>query len=104
MCADTLLLRHGVRRVIWQYFIADFNVVSLFLVSGTPLILFGLIFGLYHWIDSYSRNVLTPTGTIMLAVLPLIVGFQLLLQALVLDIQQRPERPLQRRSSQFPLP
>ena len=99
-----LLLRYGVRRIIWQYFIADFNAVSLFLVSGTPLILFGLIFGLYHWIDSYTRNVLTPTGTIMLAVLPLMLGFQLLLQALVLDIQQRPERPMQRRPSQLPLP
>src|SRR5262249_857293 len=93
-----LLLRHGARRIIWQYFIAGFNAVSLLLVSGTPLILFGFVFGLYHWIDSYTRNVLTPTGTIMLAVLPLMLGFQLLLQALVLDIQQRPERPLQRRS------
>ncbi len=38
----------------------------------------------------------------MLAVLPLILGFQLLLQALVLDIQERPERPLQRRRHQLP--
>ena len=31
-----------------------------------------------------------PTGTVMLSVLPLLVGFQLLLQALVLDIQGTP--------------
>ena len=97
-----LLVRHGLRRIIWQYFIADFNAVSLFLVCGSPLIAFGVAFGLYHWIDSYTRNALTPTGTIMLAVLPLMLGFQLLLQALVLDIQQRPERPLQRRALQRP--
>ena len=97
-----LLLRHSLRRIIWQYFIADFNAVSLFLLCGIPLIAFGVVFGLYHWIASYARNALTPTGTIMLAVLPLMLGFQLLLQALVLDIQQRPERPLQRRPHQLP--
>lgn len=92
-----LLLRHGFRRVLWQYFVADFNAVSLFLVCGAPLITFGVLFGLYHWIDSYLRQVLTSTGTVMLAVLPLILGFQLLLQALVLDVQSRPEQPLQAR-------
>jgi glycosyltransferase involved in cell wall biosynthesis len=92
-----LLLRHGLRRVLWQYFVADFNAVSLFLVCGLPLVTFGALFGLYHWIDGYRRNVLTPTGTVMLAVLPLILGFQLLLQALVLDVQNAPRRPLQAR-------
>ena len=90
-----LLLRHGLRRILWQYFVVDFNAVSLFLVSGVPLVGYGVLFGLYHWIDSYRRNVLTPTGTVMLAVLPLILGFQLLLQALVLDVQNAPRRPLQ---------
>ena len=92
-----LLLRHGFKRVLWQYFVADFNAVSLFLVSGIPLVVFGLVFGIYHWIDSYLRGALTPTGTVMLSVLPLILGFQLLLQALVLDVQSAPQRPLQAR-------
>jgi glycosyltransferase involved in cell wall biosynthesis len=92
-----LLLRYGLKRVLWQYFVVDFNAVSLFLVSGIPLVLFGLLFGIYHWIDSYLRQVLTSTGTVMLSVLPLILGFQLLLQALVLDVQSAPQRPLQGR-------
>jgi glycosyltransferase involved in cell wall biosynthesis len=96
------LLRHSLWRIFWQYFIADFNAVSFFLVCGVPLVTLGVVFGLYHWIDSYSRNVLTPTGTIMLAVLPLILGFQLLLQALVLDVQNVPQRPLQARRRQPP--
>jgi hypothetical protein len=33
----------------------------------------------------------TPTGTIMLSLLPMILGFQLLLQAIVLDIQETPK-------------
>jgi len=92
-----LLLRQGLRRIAWQYFVADFNAVSLFLVSGIPLIAFGTAFGLYHWIDNSRRQVLTATGTVMLAVLPLILGFQMLLQALVLDVQNAPTRPLQAR-------
>ena len=90
-----LLLRHGFHRVLWQYFIADFNAVSLFLISGVPLVTYGFIFCLYHWIESYSKNAFTPTGTVMLAVLPLILGVQFLLQALVLDVQSVPRRPLQ---------
>jgi dolichol-phosphate mannosyltransferase len=90
-----LFLRQGLQRILWQYFVADFNAVSLFLISGVPLVTYGLVFGLYHWIQSYSRNALTPTGTVMLAVLPLILGFQFLLQALVLDVQSVPRQPLQ---------
>jgi len=101
-----LLLRYGLGRVLWQYFVADFNAVSLFLLCGAPLVSFGGLFGLYHWIDNYRHNILTATGTVMLAVLPLILGFQLFLQALVLDVQNVPRRPLQirlrRRSPRSP--
>jgi dolichol-phosphate mannosyltransferase len=94
-----LLGRYALKRILWQYFVADFNAVSLFLVSGAPLIAFGLVFGAYNWIESYLRGELASTGTVMLAVLPLILGFQLLLQALVLDVQSVPRRPLQSRRS-----
>ena len=97
-----LLLHGGARRVLWQYFVADFSAVSLFLLCGVPLITFGVVFGAYHWIDGVRRNVLTPTGTVMLATLPLILGFELLLQALVLDVQNLPSRPLQARSRREP--
>jgi dolichol-phosphate mannosyltransferase len=92
-----LLLHYGSKRILWQYFVADFNAVSLFLVTGLPLVVFGLIFGIYHWIESYMSGNLASTGTVMLAVLPVILGFQLLLQALVLDVQSAPRRPLQGR-------
>ena len=92
-----LLLRHGLKRVLWQYFVADFNAVSLFLVCGIPLALFGFFFGAYHWIVNYRAGTFASTGTVMVAVLPLILGFQLLLQALVLDVQNTPRQPLQLR-------
>lgn len=92
-----LLFGHGLKRILWQYFVADFNAVSLFLLCGIPLVAFGLGFGVYQWIESYRTGVLASTGTVMLAVLPLILGFQLVLQALVLDVQSAPDRPLQNR-------
>ena len=97
-----LLLRHGLKRIFWQYFVADFNAVSLFLASGIPLAGFGLGFGVYQWIESYKSGNLASTGTVMLAVLPFILGFQLILQALVLDVQSAPRRPLQERRGPAP--
>lgn len=48
-------------------------------------------FGVYLWLESALTGVATPTGTITLALVPLILGFQLLLQAIVLDIQETPK-------------
>ncbi len=77
---------------IWQRFVLrDFSPIALFLFSGLALFLWGVIFGSYLWIHSFITGLFTPTGTIMLALLPLILGFQLLLQAIVLDIQETPK-------------
>jgi glycosyltransferase involved in cell wall biosynthesis len=90
-----LLLRGFLRRVLVQYFVRDFTAVSLFLVAGTGLSLFGAVWGAWHWVESARAGVATPTGTVMIAVLPLISGVQLLLQTLVMDIQNVPREPQQ---------
>jgi len=51
----------------------------------------GVAFGAYHWILSVLTEHVATTGTVMLSVLPLILGFQLILQAIVLDIQESPK-------------
>jgi dolichol-phosphate mannosyltransferase len=83
-------------RVIWRYFISDYSAASLLLTVGGPLFLFGLVFGLVVWIHNSRLGIATPTGTIMLCVVPLILGFQMLLQALALDVGNVPKEPLQR--------
>jgi len=99
-----LMFRSGLKRILWQYFVADFNAVSLFLLTGLPLISFGLGFGVYHWILSSLTHTPATTGTVMLAVLPLILGFQLILQAIVLDVASAPRRSLQSRRAPEILP
>lgn len=78
------------RRIYQKYVLRDFSPIALFLFLGLLLFGWGVFFGAYHWIKSLQEGHVTPTGTIMLSVLPLILGFQLILQAIVLDIQETP--------------
>ncbi|MGE5347037.1 MAG: glycosyltransferase family 2 protein [Acidithiobacillales bacterium] len=80
------------RRIGLAYFLRDFNVVSVFIASGLPLFAFGVIWSLYHWYRSVATDVLATTGTVMIGALAIILGFQLLLQAVVLDVQNEPGR------------
>ncbi|MGH2470974.1 MAG: glycosyltransferase family 2 protein [Candidatus Limnocylindria bacterium] len=88
------LLRGFIRRMVLHYFVRDFTAVSLYLVFGVLLGLFGLIWGVWHWAISAQAGVPATTGTVMIAVLPIIVGVQLLLQALTLDIENVPKQPV----------
>ena len=84
------LLRSLVRRFMHRYIWQDFTAVSVFVICGLLGILFGTIFGAYHWI--LSLQTMQPTaGTVMLSAVPFILGFQLLLQAIVLDIENVPK-------------
>jgi dolichol-phosphate mannosyltransferase len=84
------LFKIFVKRIFKTYFLYDFNIASLYLITGFPLFVFGLSFGIYNWIYYYNRNTFTPTGTIMLVTLTIILGFQLLLQAIQFDISNAP--------------
>lgn len=73
-----------------KYVLRDFSPVALFMLAGIPLLLFGICFGGYTWVQSWRLNRFASTGTVMLSVLPFIVGFQLVLQALVLEMRESP--------------
>lgn len=86
-----LLFRRFLYRIYQKYVLRDFSPIALFLFLGAALFAWGAAFGIYLWLESIITGHLTPTGTIMLSLLPLILGFQLLLQAIVLDIQETPK-------------
>lgn len=88
--------RAFLRRLWFQHFVQDFGPVAVCLLLGLGLFLGGALFGAYHWALSLKKGVAAPTGTIMLAVLPMVFGFQLLLQALLLDMQATPRTPIYR--------
>ena len=89
------LFKGFLRRLWVQYFVRDFGLFSVFLVGGLALFLFGVIFGAWHWFQSWQLHTGANTGVIMLSVLPIILGVQFLLQAVVLDVQNLPVHPLQ---------
>lgn len=89
------LARGFLRRLRMWYFLYDFTPVSLFLAAGPLLVLFALVFGGIHWYQSYRTGVPATIGTVMIAVVSLILGFQLVLQALALDMQSGPRMPIQ---------
>ncbi|MBE0670703.1 MAG: glycosyltransferase family 2 protein [Anaerolineales bacterium] len=82
------------RRILLKYFIYDFSMISLYIISGIPLLLFGLIFGIIKWIEYASKNIPAPTGTVMLPTLSVILGIQLVLSAIEIDMNSTPRQPL----------
>lgn len=86
-----LFLIRFFRRIIQKYVVVSFSPIALFLFSGLILDSWGFCFGAYHWFRSISTGIPATTGTVMLSVLPFILGFQLILQAIVLDIQESPK-------------
>lgn len=89
-------LSRMVKRFFYMYVVRDFNVGSLETLAGLALVLFGAVFGASAWIGSAAEGRETSTGTVMIAVLPLVIGAQLLLSALSFDIANVPRQPLQR--------
>jgi hypothetical protein len=81
------------RRLLLRYFLFDFSMVSVYLLTGIPLILFGLIFGSVKWIQYLQLGVPAPTGTVILPTLALILGIQILLSAIELDMNAAPKSP-----------
>ncbi|MCP4616672.1 MAG: glycosyltransferase family 2 protein [Bradyrhizobium sp.] len=86
-------IRNTARRVLYRYFFRDVSLASIQLVAGAVLFGFGLVFGLYHWWAA-PPDQLVPTGTIMIAALTFLIGFQLLLSFLNYDISASPREPL----------
>jgi glycosyltransferase involved in cell wall biosynthesis len=87
------------KRFFYMYLMRDFNIGSVETITGVVLLLFGITFGSWHWVSSSSSGQVASTGTVMIAVLPIVIGVQLLLSAINYDISNRPSTPLQRVST-----
>ena len=81
------------RRLLLRYFLFDFSMVSIYLMTGIPLILFGLIFGSVKWAQYVKLGVPAPTGTVILPTLALILGIQIMLSAIEVDMNAAPKSP-----------
>lgn len=85
-------LRNTFRRIGYGYFLRGFSLASVELVLGAALWAGGTAFGAWHWHQSYTTGVVASAGTVMLAALPIILGFQMLLSWLNFDVSAEPRQ------------
>jgi len=84
-------------RVYNRYFKFDFSAVSFFLLSSLVLGVFGAVWGIVKWVKSDQTGIPATTGTVLIAVLPIILAVQFIVQAVALDISSVPVKPLARK-------
>ena len=90
-------MRNFLKRVFYNYYLRDFSIVSLELVFGIGVLLFGILVGSRSWTRSVQTGIVASSGTVMLAALPTLIGIQLLLSFLAADSGNVPKIPLHKR-------
>ncbi len=86
------LARGMSKRILYKYLLYDFSLGSFYLLAGSLLTGFGVIFGAFKWWQAVNAGVAATFGTVMLAALPVLLGVQFLVQAINFDIQSEPRR------------
>jgi dolichol-phosphate mannosyltransferase len=87
-------LRCMFRRYVYNYWLRDVNVGTLYSFFGFLLMVFGVVAGAYIWVHSILRGTLASSGTVMLAALPTLIGIQFLIAFVHHDIANVPQEPL----------
>ena len=82
------------RRLIYTYYMRDFSVASFHLPLGVLLLSGGGVIGSEAWIESIRSGIPATSGTVSLAMLPILLGVQFLLSFLSYDIQSEPSTAL----------
>ena len=90
-------VRNTCKRIAYNYYLRDTSIASVELLLGLPLLLFGVVFGLWQWIYGHQHAVEASAGTVMLSGLPIIVGVQLVLAFLNYDIASVPRNAITRQ-------
>lgn len=86
-------LKNFLNRIVGQYFVRDFNAATLEMMLGLLFAGFGTLYG-FHWFHVRPPGEDASAGLVMTAALPIIVGVQLLLQAMNFDVVSVPHRPI----------
>ena len=83
-------LKNLAKRIFYNYYLRNFSLASIELVLGILLMAFGTIYGISHW----SSTTTATAGTVMVAALPIIVGFQSLLSFINYDVNSLPKNAI----------
>lgn len=86
------------KRLFYNYYLRNMSLASLQLPLGVSMLLFGSVYGAWHWVQAAAHGVATPAGTVMVSALPVLMGMQLILAFLAYDIAAVPRRVVQKKS------
>jgi dolichol-phosphate mannosyltransferase len=84
------------KRIFYNYYLRNMSLASIELPLGVLLLMFGAGFGGWSWMLAVREGITTPSGTVMLSALPVLMGLQLVLAFLAHDIASVPRRPRHR--------
>ena len=88
-------IRNFFKRIFYNYYLRDMSIASFELPIGLFSFVFGFVFGIDAWFFT-ERIGPTPTGTVMLSVLPIILGVQMILAFFSYDISAVPRKVIKR--------
>lgn len=88
--------RNFLKRVTYTYYLRDFTLASIELPIGLGLTSFGFVTGLTNFLHSQSLGQATPTGTLILVSMSILVGIQLILGFFAYDIDSSPTSPIEK--------
>lgn len=74
------------KRIYYKYILINFHPIALFLFTGILLGMIGIFFGVFMLAERVFNEVSPSTGSVMLCVLPIILGLQLTLAAITMDM------------------
>ncbi len=78
-------------RIFLKYTLYNFHPIALFYGTGFLFSFTGFLFGIYIAFNSLLLHKIATPATVVLFVVPFLLGVQLILQAIVLDIQNEPK-------------
>ncbi|MDB5963234.1 MAG: glycosyltransferase family 2 protein [Massilia sp.] len=87
-------IRNFFKRLFYKYYLRDMSLASIELPLGVLMLMWGTIYGAWHWSQSLSAGVQTPAGTVMVSAMPVLMGIQLILAFLAYDISSVPRRAM----------
>jgi dolichol-phosphate mannosyltransferase len=93
--------RNFLKRLFYNYFLRDFGIASLNLITGAVFTSAGVIFGGVKWIENARAHVFTSAGTVMLPALLVILGIQFLLSFVNYDVASVPKIPLHPKLQEY---
>lgn len=98
--APRFFMRHAknfLKRIFYEYYLRDFNLASVQLMSGLSLIVFSGLYGGGSWLINLSRGVESPAGTVGVVSIAMTVGFLLVQGFLSFDYARIPATPIIRK-------